>query len=812
MIGTSIVLVAVGLFFAQKVKLDSDLKSLLPKRAQSVVSLEKIDQKAGGTRDFKVVLWGGSFENRLKAAEAFKNFLETQDPPFAKSVRFKTPKDFFETHKFKLIPVDSLDSILSRIERERKKNAAVVDPLGLEATIDAEKGSTPATNPQSPASEDEGMDQAKQLLQRLEDMLPYYQTKDEKFLAIRILPAGTSFNIESNRKTLKQLDLFLRNFNWSEFDPQIKYEILGSIPNHISRFDSISRDVQVGGLGILVILLLVSLYFRTPWALLTTVPPLVVGLSVGMGLVALFEGALNSIAIFLVLVVFGVGIEFGIHLWARFTDERRKLAVGEALEKTWRSTGRATLTSSTALLCGFALLTLSSFQGFAQFGRVAIILVMTAAGAFVIFMPAWILLTEKLRGSRAWTLNFAEWLLEKNPTNFWPPSLLTVLRWTSAALVIGGAIACYQKFRFDYTFEESVKARITSPAREALGEIFSERLAPSAVAVFKSEDEAAQFMEFYRAQGKSFPEIHLMSGLSSFLPRDQNLRIEKIQTVADELEPEWIDRFEDPLVRKALKEMKVKGYDQVPIQLSDIPPETREPFMASDGSGDSMVFLFDDGGAADGRRAMRFRADVEKFIAATGLTVLMSGNEIIFADIVSRVVSEGPWLVLGMFILVFLICWLDFRNLKDAATTLAPVVAGFVYTGFVLVIEGTMINFFNMVALASLGAMVVDNSIHTFHRFKEFRDEGDPQPDRSATFAVGPTVFLCTLTSICGYGGMAFANHNGIASLGWVAIVGLLACFISAIVFFPAWLSSLKSPVAVLSPTAGEQPVERAGS
>ncbi len=61
MIGTSIVLVAVGLFFAQKVKLDSDLKSLLPKRAQSVVSLEKIDQKAGGTRDFKVVLWGGEF-------------------------------------------------------------------------------------------------------------------------------------------------------------------------------------------------------------------------------------------------------------------------------------------------------------------------------------------------------------------------------------------------------------------------------------------------------------------------------------------------------------------------------------------------------------------------------------------------------------------------------------------------------------------------------------------------------------------------------------------------------------------------------
>ena len=145
-----------------------------------------------------------------------------------------------------------------------------------------------------------------------------------------------------------------------------------------------------------------------------------------------------------------------------------------------------------------------------------------------------------------------------------------------------------------------------------------------------------------------------------------------------------------------------------------------------------------------------------------------------------------------MFILVFLICWIDFKSLKDACITIGPVVAGFVLTGLILVIEGTMINFFNMVALASLGAMVVDNSIHMFHRYKEFREEGRRDADHLAAISVGPPIFVCTLTSICGYGGMAFANHNGIASLGWVAIMGLAACFLSSVLFFPAWLQSFR--------------------
>lgn len=793
------ILGVLGAVYSLRIRLDSDLQSLLPRSAPSVQNMNVIKTKAGGSYDFRVVLFGGSLEKRLEAAEGFTHFLETEKKGFARSVRYRTPKTFLEENKYKFIPIESLDSILARIEKERKANAALTDPLGLESTMEKMDGEMSSEVPDAQSAheakagadkeEDEDLNSAKELLQRLKDMRPYYQTEDGAFLAIRILPAQESFSIERNRSAMKTLESYLQEFNFAQIDPAIRYEIYGSIPSHIHRFDSIAEDVKFGVWGIILILLIVAFYFRSGWALLTTVPPLMVGLLVGMGVVGLLERDLNSIAIFLVLVVFGVGIEFGIHLWARYLEERQSRDYRSALDRTWRTTGRATLTSSSALLCGFALLTLSSFQGFAQFGRVAIILVLTAAGSFVLFMPSWILLAEKIRGSaKPWALSIAQIFSQRARSLWWPQSWLPFVRWGSISLVIMGVVLSALYFRFDFGFAEAINTRKTTPAREALAEIFTERLQPSAIAVFKSQAEAARFLDFYRVHEKDYPDIALASGLSTFLPVDQEQRIKKLQEISDEVEEEWIDRFKDEVIREALREIKSSAYDMTPHQFEDVPAETREPFIASDQSGDFMVYLFDIGGAPDGRKAMRFKKAVEQLESSSGQTPTLSGQQVIFADIVSRVIGEGPWLVLGMLILVFLICWIDFQSWSLAAVTMIPVLSGFSLTGLVLVLEGTNINFFNMVALASLGAMVVDNSIHLFHRFLELREEGDPHADREAAVSVGPTVATCTLTSICGYGGMALALHNGIASLGWVAIVGLSCCFVSAVTFFPAWL------------------------
>src|SRR5690606_13883724 len=137
----------------------------------------------------------------------------------------------------------------------------------------------------------------------------------------------------------------------------------------------------------------------------------------------------------------------------------------ESLLATWRGTGRATVTSAIALLMGFAILSFSSFEGFAQFGRVAVILLAATAGGFLICMPTWILLTERLRKERSWPKSLADAVASRQITKLSP-------RWKSAAIslrllsLLLLPIILFSNImytRFDYSFEEKVKARRELP-------------------------------------------------------------------------------------------------------------------------------------------------------------------------------------------------------------------------------------------------------------------------------------------------------------------------------------------------------------
>lgn len=780
----SVILTVGGLLVARHIELDTDLSRLLPQSSPSVKELKTIQKKSGGSYDLRLVLEGGPLEARLAAATAFTDFLHSK-PELVRSAKFRTPKAFLEKYKYQLIPISSLDAIHGRVLEERKKYSEFLDPLGLEE--EAPAASDGATK--NPEDEKKELDRAKDLIKQLDDMQPVYQTKDGNYLAIRVVPASENLDIEKNRVILHEFEDLVAEFQFSRFHPDMKTHIYGSIPEHIDRFDSIADDVSFGGWGILLILVVVALYFRSLWCLPVLIPPLVAGLSIGLAGTYFKEGTLNSITVFLILVVFGMGIEFGIHLWARFLEERKRHSTFDSLLETWRSTGRATVTSSLALFSGYTLLTLSSFQGFAQFGRVAMILVSAVAVSFLFFMPSWIFFTEALRGRKIWPTSLAVFIQEGHFKVRWTnPRPAAILRVVSVALALAGAALCALFLRFDYQFDDGVK-KAKSEARKALGNIFTERLKPSAVAVFPNAVEADRFLNYYEAHKNEYPDIPLASGLTSFLPTDQDKRIETLRTIADDIEYSWVKKVKDPVVGKALKEIKDRAYTMSPIKIEDLPAEMREPFLASDGSQDLLVYLYDIGGDTDGLKSMKFSDAVYDLEAKSGQNPILSGQEIIFADVVRRVVSEGPWLVIGMLLFVFAICWLDFRRLKHAVFTISPVILGFLITGIVLVARHIQINFYNMIALASLGSMVVDNSIHLYHAYLENKANGAKDAAQKATLFVAPTIVTCTITSILGYGGMLFANHRGISSLGFVADAGLLCCLVSSIVFFPAWLA-----------------------
>ena len=798
----SIVLTALGGFFASKISIDTSLKSLLPRDAWSVKNLETIQKKSGSSNDLRLLIWGGSLEDKIKAADAFTHFLKERDD-FAKLVQFRTPKDFLEANKYIFIRSETIDLILDKIRDERKKHAGVTDPLGLEATLESEakaKFSAESSVQENSVIRDEAQEEAqlskaKELLNRLKTMRSTYSSEDGKYLSIRIVPRSEKYDLKKSRELLDKLEILVADFNFKSYHPEIQTMVYGSIFRNVEKYESIQRDLSFGGWGILAIILIVMLFFRSFWAPMVLIPALITGLAVGMGLVTLMEHRLNTISSFLIMIGFGIGIEFGIHLLSRFLQERKKHDLETSLRLTWASTGRATVTAAVALLMGFALLTFSSFEGFAQFGRVAIVLISCTAVSFLVLTPAWMVLIERWRGFKPWPDGLADIIYRKlhdSPGR----AFYRVVKWVRVVslFILPTIILVDLKYlKFDYSFEEKVPTSRALPADFKQGSVWTERTKPSAIAVFETSEEAAQFQDFYDQNSKKFPDVVLVSSLSTFFPLNQTQRIAKLRELADEIDPDFIKKYKDLEIREALFEIQEKAYDYKAFQLSEVPYELTNAFVPLDASSGSLVQLYDRGGRADGKKAMDFSVGVESLFASMNIKPLYSGDEIIFGDIVKRVIPEGPWLILGMFILVFGICFLDFRSFKKAGITVGPVLYGFLATGLVAVLSGFQLNFYNMAALASLGAMVVDNSIHLYHRYLEFKSEGHEQEaGRMATYSVVPTVMTCTATSICGYAGMMFAAHSGIASLGILAVAGLLCCLISTCFFFPSWLIPIR--------------------
>jgi hypothetical protein len=98
------------------------------------------------------------------------------------------------------------------------------------------------------------------------------------------------------------------------------------------------------------------------------------------------------------------------------------------------------------------------------------------------------------------------------------------------------------------------------------------------------------------------------------------------------------------------------------------------------------------------------------------------------------------------------------------------------------------LNFINAVVLPNLLAIAVDNSVHLFHRYEE---EG-PGSLGHVVRHTGFAAVAATLSNAAGYGALLVASHQGLRSIGQIALLGVVSTFLGTTVFFPALLALLE--------------------
>ena len=79
--------------------------------------------------------------------------------------------------------------------------------------------------------------------------------------------------------------------------------------------------------------------------------------------------------------------------------------------------------------------------------------------------------------------------------------------------------------------------------------------------------------------------------------------------------------------------------------------------------------------------------------------------------------------------------------------------------------------------------MTVDNGVHSYRRWEELGF------DTAATQReLFDPLTGSALTTVMGYAGMVFAHHQGLRSIGSLAVLGLTCCWISGVALMPGIL------------------------
>ncbi|MCH9682772.1 MAG: MMPL family transporter, partial [Deltaproteobacteria bacterium] len=377
---------------ASQLRIDQRLRKLLPDHFPSVAGMDRVAERLGNQSDIYVGFRSPSREANIALGEALAADLEGH--PDLRWSLFHRDYTFFEKHALLYSEIDDLLDLRQRViekifEETRSQAYGDLSLLGDEPKADTD------------ASEGLGLDedQIRREYGLDEGRSEYFEADDGQFLVLKARPVESSSNVEFARRLQDDLQARVDALEPTRFHPEMVTSLHGSFVQHSNRVKRLQGEV-IGGTAaaVFALLLSIALFFRSARAVLLVLGPLLVA---GVGALAFawaVYDVLNLVSAFIFAVLLGLGIDFGIHVLARYRDERaRGHRRPTSLAITLATTGRSTLAGGIGTGLAFSALIIADFQGFAQFGVVATFGLALALLAALIVMPALLVVLERWR-------------------------------------------------------------------------------------------------------------------------------------------------------------------------------------------------------------------------------------------------------------------------------------------------------------------------------------------------------------------------------------------------------------------------------
>ena len=756
-------------------KLETDLVALIPENYQSVKTLNEIKQRVGGVGSLVVLVQSPDFEANRRFAEDLAR--ELQDEKYGTYINFvdyKRDAAFYRKNALLFMETDDLDEVLTRIDDYIIQEKLKLSPLYI--SLDEEEAVLDFADIESKYRTADNGDET------------YYTNPDRTILALEAMAAGTVSNIGFAKDMQWVIQQAVKKVNPRAYHPQMLIEYGGPFKNKIDEYDTILSDVRSTLIfGVMGIVALLTFYFRQPLAAFFVAIPLAMGLIWAFAITYWVIGNLNTMTAFLFVILFGLGIDFGIHMFARYLEVRMdKTDVRMSIETMLSQTGQAILTAAITTSIAFFSLTLTDFRGFSEFGFIVGTGILMSLVSMTTVLPAVLVLADQrfmwIRMRHVWGHNWG------GSRGHFPYPKLVI----AGALILTIYLGIHLRdidFEYDFTnlrsnLPASVKVKqkmATIPKYGSESQSYGIVLADS-----KAElDEIVAALEKKIAEDDPTPTIDKVKTLWTEL-RDQDEKLDIIGEIRALTNGEGAKLIKGE--QKAQLDSLRDLLDVKRLSVEDLPENLLRKFETIDGSQAYFAQILPSVQLRDGKNAIAFAEDSHEIHTASGKVFYSSSSNIIFADMLRLMLRDSPRAISLTVVVVLLIVLADFRSLRSALLVIFPLACGTVWMCGSLYLQDLKLNFYNMVALPTIIGMGIDNGVHLYHRYREEGPGSMPVVIRST----GGAMFISMLTTMIGFFGLMMATHPGLNSIGRLALIGLLTCFVGAVLVLPAILEVLE--------------------
>lgn len=749
----------------------NDYAEMLPENAESVKALDRLKERVPGLADHVVLFEGGTMSDRVAAAE--KLLQGVVKDPFVLKARYKTELAFFEPYKFLYMPADELDefsrAVIGRINYDRlKESGRLVDLL----------------------SEDEKSEDLDAIRKKheVDDYFGYFTDKDRSVLLLLITPRAFVSDVDAAEKISDITGRAIAAvFPGGDPGAGIRITTGGPFQDQLNEDRVLREDIIRGStFTLIVIVALLLVYYRSFWPVLLITGPLNVSMMWSFGIAGWFVGRLNPMSGFMGMILFGLGIDYAIHLMNRYIEHRSAgLSREESFINMMKNSGAACVETATTNCGIFFVVATADFRGYQQFGVLAGIGAFMTVIASVVLLPCLFLELE----ARGWN-RFLQTPPPELQRRFagsggkfpWAGPILVATAGFTAWSFYQSSENLHFSFRISELRPSTADLRKVEKYYREVGEIDD----PPVIYTVDSLEDVKSIVRQIEKVNSEQPASMVLKTRSvlTVLPEDQEEKLDILDNLRFKLERER--RLADTDSQRADIDKLLGELTGRAVTMEDIPPEVAADFRTPDGG--FLVYLNPYSKNFEQGFVLKFR----EFFSAIGLpdgrTYTGAGEIPVEADILYYMVHEGPQIVLLAVCFVVFFVWLGIGRGIDTLLVCSPMVVGILWGLEGAVWLGQSINVFNLVAIPLLIGFGEDYGLHILHRYRE---EG-PGSLRKVLGLTGASIAMSALTTLAGFGGLIFSHHKGLQSLGIFACVGMGASLLVAFTFVPAILQVIE--------------------